>query len=173
MTIRDAMERGDWDALSIEAIAERSGVSKATIYRRWLDKEGLLAELLTGITDAYPERPDTGDVSEDLLKVTRYLALMLQTPFGRSVTGAVAGSTNPELGAAAEQYWGYQFHGVSRLLQRYVRQGHIRPDADLEAIAELLLSPIYMRAMITKAELDTEALRQIVARAVGPYLVQD
>jgi AcrR family transcriptional regulator len=167
------MEHGDWDALSIEAIAERSGVSKATIYRRWLDKEGLLAELLGEIIDAYPSGPDTGDISEDLLMVVRYLANMLQTPFGRSLTGTVALSTNPELIAAAEQYWGYQFSGVSSLVQRGIRQGHIRPDADLEAISEALLAPVYIRAMITKLALDTESLRQIVERALAPYLINE
>src|SRR5438128_12352209 len=44
------------DATSMDAIARRSGVSKATIYKHWKDKDALLLELLGHITGIH-KRP--------------------------------------------------------------------------------------------------------------------
>ena len=56
-------ERGI-DATSMDAIAQASGVSKATIYNHWADKEALLMEVMEFIhgVNRQPERIDTGDI---------------------------------------------------------------------------------------------------------------
>ena len=55
----------------MDSIAAASGVSKATIYNHWADKEALLLEVMlwvNGLTGD-PEDVDTGDLQRDLTKV--------------------------------------------------------------------------------------------------------
>jgi AcrR family transcriptional regulator len=65
-------ERGI-EATSMDAIAARSGVSKATIYKHWQDKDSLLLEMLA-MVNGLKDRPlfDTGDVRADILAVLSY-----------------------------------------------------------------------------------------------------
>src|ERR1700712_4745693 len=62
------------DATSMDAIAESSTVSKATIYKHWPDKEALCLEVLAHIHGLDEERPafDTGNFREDLIERLRY-----------------------------------------------------------------------------------------------------
>src|SRR5579862_4061301 len=61
------------DAVSMDAIAAKSGVSKATIYKHWTDKEALLLEMMASITglDSRP-RFDSGDTRADMAAVLSY-----------------------------------------------------------------------------------------------------
>jgi AcrR family transcriptional regulator len=63
-------ERGI-DATSMDAIAAASGVSKATIYKHWADKDALCLEVLSRIHghDDVPPSRLTGDLRSDLLAV--------------------------------------------------------------------------------------------------------
>jgi len=66
-------ERGI-DATSIDAIASASGVSKATIYKHWADKDALCMEVLTRVhdLDGGPPEFDSGDLRADLIAFLRY-----------------------------------------------------------------------------------------------------
>src|SRR5579859_7905552 len=59
------------EATSMDAISQSSGVSKATIYNHWSDKEALLLEVMLMVNglDREPEDIDTGDVQRDLTTV--------------------------------------------------------------------------------------------------------
>ena len=60
-------ERGI-EATSMDAIVQASGVSKATIYNHWANKEALLMEVMLFVNglDRFPEDPDTGDPAKDI-----------------------------------------------------------------------------------------------------------
>jgi AcrR family transcriptional regulator len=65
-------ERGI-EATSMDAIATRSGVSKATIYKHWRDKDALLLEMLAMVNGLRDRPPfDSGDVRADILAVLAY-----------------------------------------------------------------------------------------------------
>ena len=71
-TLAEIEERG-FAGASIESIAARVGVGKATIYRRWPNREALLRFVAEQVTDAV-EVGDTGDLRKDLLAVFEPLA---------------------------------------------------------------------------------------------------
>src|ERR1700741_4756609 len=54
------------DAISIEAVAAKAGVGKATIYRRWPNKEALLIDAVTMMKGPLPE-PSGESVRDDLV----------------------------------------------------------------------------------------------------------
>jgi len=62
------------DSTSVDAIASRSGVSKATIYKHWADKDALCMEVLVYIheLDEGPPEVDSGDLKADLVSFLVY-----------------------------------------------------------------------------------------------------
>lgn len=61
-------EEGDVGALTVEAVATRSGVAKTTIYRRWRDKwELALDAVMIDMLPGFAEPVDVGDTREELI----------------------------------------------------------------------------------------------------------
>ena len=83
---------------TVEAIATRAGVGKATIYRRWPTREALLLAVTTADLPEIPT-PDTGDLRQDLLLVFTRLAEQIRTAGPASYLGDLIGEStrNPAM----------------------------------------------------------------------------
>ena len=171
--IKTALQEGDFESLSIEAIAGMAGGNKTTVYRRWLNKQGLVADLLDDIANAYPAPPDTGGIAGDLIAVARYLNSTFRTSFGRSLIATIVSSSDPVLVDATHRYWNRQFNGVGRIVSRAIRRGELDPDTNPSEVVESTLAPIYLRALITREDLDPEGIERLVTIAISPHLVKD
>src|SRR5699024_11156979 len=62
---RDLLIEMGIHSISIEGVAKKAGVGKATIYRHWSTKEALISEAIGAVADEI-DIPDTGDVWEDI-----------------------------------------------------------------------------------------------------------
>lgn len=171
--IKIALQERDFDSLSIDSIAKRAGVNKTTVYRRWLNKHGLVADLLDDISNAYPAPPDKGDIKSDLIAVAGYINNTFRTSFGRSLIATIVGSSDPVLEDAARRYWGRQFNGVARIVNRAIRRGELEPDTNSYEVVEGTLAPIYLRALITREDLGLEDIEHFVTIAIHPHLVME
>jgi AcrR family transcriptional regulator len=139
-------ERGI-DATSMDAIAQHSGVSKATIYNHWPDKEALLLEVMIMIhgLDRQREDIDSGDLQRDLTTVlTRRPpdqfdeARMQMTPSLISYS-----ALHPEFGKA----WRHRVmdpprEGIKNILRRGIQRRLLPRSLDLDASVALLLGPL-------------------------------
>lgn len=169
--VRHALESGDTDGLTIERLADKAGVHRATIYRRWLSSAGLVADLLASLTPLEPELPDTGDLRSDLLAVARRVADTVDTPFARSTLQLAAASDDPELTTAASDYWSKLLDHTAKIIRRAQQRGDAATDIDPVAAIESLLGPIHMRTLVTRQPLtrtDIEHLAHRTARMLRP-----
>lgn len=139
-------ERGI-EATSMDAIAQASGVSKATIYNHWSDKEALLLEVMLMVNglDREPEDVDTGDVQRDLTTVlTRKPPDKFESARNRISTSLIAYSAlHPEFGKA----WRHRVMEPPRqclknILRRGISRGQLPRDLDMESAMALLLGPL-------------------------------
>ena len=139
-------ERGI-DATSMDAIAQASGVSKATIYNHWADKEALLLEVMLMVNglDREPEDVDSGDLCRDLTTVlTRRPPDEFDSARTRITPSLIAYSAiHPEFGKA----WRHRVmepprQCLKRILRRGIQCGRLPHDLDLEASMALLLGPM-------------------------------
>src|ERR1700751_2398381 len=90
-------------AVSMDEVAARAGVSKATIYRWWPTKETLALDALYHEWEGATQAKDTGALRTDLLSLLRpWTRVVRRRPYGR-VIGAliIAAQTDPSF---AEQY---------------------------------------------------------------------
>jgi len=149
-------ERGI-ETTSMDAISQASGVSKATIYNHWADKEALLLEAMLMIhgLDREPEDVDTGDVERDLTWVlTRKPPDKYDTVRNRLTPTLIAYSAfHPEFG----REWRHRVtepprQCIKKILRRGISSGKLPADLDIEASVALLLGPMLYAHIFNKED---------------------
>ena len=75
---------------TIEGLAERAGVGKATVYRWWPDKAALIADAFATSTVSRLHFPDTGSVFTDMSRQMQRLIKIFRSPRGRIVSAILA-----------------------------------------------------------------------------------
>jgi AcrR family transcriptional regulator len=154
-------------AMSMDAVAERAGVSKATIYRWWPSKELLALDALATewqVTAPAATR-DTGSLRGDLLARLRpWLRQLRDKPYGRVVAGLVAtAQADAEFAELyLERFVRPRRDAMRSVLLRAVDRGEIPADIDLEVALDLIYGPIYHRMLHGHAPLDERFARNVV-----------
>lgn len=133
-----------YDALSIEGVAERAGVGKATIYRRWGGKEVLVMAAVEALYE-HVELRDTGDLRADLQFLVRGAH--------RVFTGTAAGAVLPQLishvvgrtplgQAYMDTVMGPRLQAAHDLIERARARGELRVDLDVAVAVSGLVGPL-------------------------------
>ncbi|MFE7711398.1 TetR/AcrR family transcriptional regulator [Streptomyces sp. NPDC057486] len=151
--------------LTVEGVAERAGVAKTTIYRRYRSKTDLALAVLLDMVDDVGTQPDVGDTHAELAAVVdRTLELLRSTLMGRVMQGLVSEvAADPELARAyRERVVNRRLADVRRLVERGIASGEMRPDLNPEMVTDLLLGPIYYRLFLSGSPLDDDFGKQLV-----------
>jgi AcrR family transcriptional regulator len=155
-----------FSALTVEGVANRAGVGKATIYRRWPSKLPLVVEAFSQLPAL--EEVDTGDLVQDLTQMLKaYLQLFNSTPLA-AVLPSLAGE-RAHSGQLAEL-----FDPVTRdrrqplrlVLERAVERGDLPKDLDLELAADLIVGPIAVALFFKGGKLSPKMVSPIVELAL-------
>lgn len=155
-----------YSALTVEGIASRAGVGKATIYRRWPSKLPLVIEAFGQLPGL--EESDTGDLVSDLERMLRsYLRLFNSTPLG-AVVPSLAGERahNPELSQLFAPVVRSRRQPLIRALQAAIARGELDPDLDVDLAADLIVGPIAVRLFFTGARIHPRMVRPMVELAL-------
>jgi AcrR family transcriptional regulator len=163
------LDRG-LSAVSMDAVAERAGVSKATIYRWWPTKETLaLDALYTEWAAATPHPRDTGTLRGDLLALTRpWARLAGSRPYGRVIAALLTeAQTDPAFAAEYQQrVIGPRRDQASAVFRRAIDRGEIPADTDIEVALDLIYGPLYHRLLQGHAPLNDRFVRDAVDMAL-------
>ena len=133
------------ERLTMDAVARRSGASKATIYRRWPGKTALVIAAAADLFTA-PDLPDTGDLREDLLACGR--AYLQQDGRAAQVLATVltAARHAEELRPGAKVALGVPYSGLFEgVLTRALDRGQVHRGADVAMLAEVFPAIAYQR----------------------------
>jgi AcrR family transcriptional regulator len=165
-------------AVSMDAVASRAGVSKATIYRWWPTKETLaLDALYTRWAVAQQPDVDTGSLRGDLLALLHPWARLASSgPYGRVIIAALIteAQTDPVFAAEYRQRVVQPRRDQARaILARAVERGEIPRDTRVEVAIDLLYGPLYHRLLHGHAAVDDEFVTDVVDMALsGIYSVR-
>jgi AcrR family transcriptional regulator len=152
----DLLESEGFAAVTVEAIAERARVSKATIYRWWPNRAAVVMDGFLSIVSSEVPFPHTGRAREDIRIHMRRLAEAFGGKMGRTVAALIAeGQADPELAEALRSRWlSVRRAEVRDILELGIERGELRDDIDLEVAVDVLYGPIYYRMLVGHARLD-------------------
>ncbi|MFJ1455670.1 TetR/AcrR family transcriptional regulator [Nocardia sp. N2S4-5] len=143
-------ERG-YAAFTVEEVAQRAGVHKTTVYRRWPDRDALIADALADSVAAELPIPDTGSVEADLRALARSLVAWINSPSGRAVLAVMvpaAGSPAPP--DVMRHAFRDRIRRALPIVPRAIARGEIPVGTDPAELIKTLVAPIYFRVLIPR-----------------------
>ena len=156
--------------MTIEGVAERSGIAKTTIYRRWRSKEDLA---LAALLEVIREEPRLRHLGSTPAALNAYLGRLVKNVnsrlYGRILRGLISElAIDPKLAQGfREQVLALRIAAIRGLLKRGIERGELRPDLDMEIAVDLLLGPIYYRLLMSGEPLTRVFIDRLVRAAMA------
>jgi AcrR family transcriptional regulator len=152
-----------WAGFSVDAVAKRASVGKASIYLRWQTKEALLVEALrlrVGIIDDV----DTGSLREDLVRLARQILGLYLGDAGRAALRLdLEGDLIPGLADRLRALRTSQVLAARGIVRRGISRGEIPADTSITMLLDTLVGGATTHVRNTPMERQ-EALREDAAR---------
>jgi AcrR family transcriptional regulator len=169
-TIEELCERG-FGGASIEGIAARAGVGKATIYRRFPSREALLFSAAVHFAGEC-EAPDTGSLRDDLVGL--WISLMnvfADTIPGRMLSDLLAEATrNPELMAMVQADMASRRTSGLAAVERARARGEIGGEVDADTLLDAVTGPFFYRTVFQTGDLDRAMGERLIDQVLGGVL---
>ncbi|SFX01841.1 TetR/AcrR family transcriptional regulator [Streptomyces atratus] len=163
-TLRHLAERG-YARLTIEAVAQESGVNKTTIYRWWPSKPALLRAALIHARVLDIDIPDTGSLRGDLIALTEQITRLLTDgrtePVARAMT-AGTGLPDDELAALTRDFFADRFSREQPVFIRAAARGELPADTDPMLLLDLIAGAVWMRVLLRREPVPPDFARDVV-----------
>jgi AcrR family transcriptional regulator len=158
-TLELIAEQG-FDGVHVADVAERAGVGKTTMYRRWPSKTDLVIAALH--TSPPLEPVDTGSLRSDLIELlTQFLDITETTPIaGLLASLAAERQREARFAQLLDPFVAERMRPLVRVLQRAVARGEIDPDSDLGLAASMIGGAIVLRLFFGGA-MDVETIQRL------------
>lgn len=139
-------------AVTIEAVAESSGVAKTTIYRRYADREDLLQAALTAVIGVPGEPPD-GEARARIRWALDRTWRQMTDVLGHGGLAAVIGDTDQRFTALFHSALAPYTDALVALIRADVAAGRLRHDLDADASVSLFVGA-YLGELVRRGEVD-------------------
>jgi AcrR family transcriptional regulator len=162
----------DVSGVTVDMIATRSGVSKATIYRRWPSREMLIQATIDNMRRPSND-PDTGSLRGDLTILLNELVAFLNRPVGGKVFAAFlnAAVRNPGLAVLNREMTRDVRSVYEGVIRRAVQRDELAEGIDIRLLIDMLISPFLYRLLVDNSKARPGDIRPIidaVLRAFAP-----
>ena len=153
----------------MDDVAERAGVGKAAIYRRYRSKDELVTATVAALVSEITV-PDTGSTREDLLALMREAVEVYGDPIKAGVMPSLVGAMpqRPELARAIRDgFLARRRAALRAVLDRGVARGDLRADLDVELALDVLGGALFYRLLITGGPIDgdlAEGVAELILR---------
>ncbi|MEE4545149.1 TetR/AcrR family transcriptional regulator [Streptomyces sp. V4-01] len=168
------MMEGGLRAATMEAIAARAGVGKATIYKWWPSRGAVALEGFMLRAAGSWTLPEGVDAPEALrILAVAAVRLFTGTPAGPLMRALAADAqSDPEVAQALREQWlGPRRAVAAEVIRQGMERGELRPGLDVAVTLDLVFAPVYYRLLFSHDALDEEfaerAVEQVLAGIAG------
>jgi len=157
-------ERG-YDGFSMAAVADRAGVAKTTVYRRWPTRSHLILDTLTAFMRV--SIFDSGDLRADLVSFACTLAAGMRAPGARQLVAelTLASAQRPELAEAFSRLYTQRRTAAVATLHRAPAAGELRAGVGAGMLIDQVSGALHYR-MLLRGEGPSDAYAERLVDAV-------
>lgn len=161
-----------YEHLTIEAVAARAQVSKATIYRRWKNKAALVADSVHHYAFCKAPTIDTGTLRGDLIEVLSEKVKTMKSADGQLIAGLMCmARTDEDLSEVlTERLSGYASAAHAAIFDRAILRGEIPADAKRELVIQLVPAVIGFRIFMARENVNRKFIENFVDDVLLPVL---
>lgn len=176
-TVRELVEHGI-SAVSLDAIARRAGVSRATVYRRWGSRDLLVMAAVEWFGVAQASVPDTGTFDRDLQQWARSIQRMLADETAAALVMAVFTGDRTVTRPYRQQFWRVRLELVRPLVERAMERQELPSETDTDNVIRHLGAPLYYRFLVlaepvTERDADIAAAATAAAARAGAFSAEN
>jgi AcrR family transcriptional regulator len=167
--IIDLIVEGGVEACTFSAVAERAGVERSTLYRRFPDRWEAIIDAMMAYAAA-DVMPDLGDsFPADLASILRKLRDLLETPLGQAVLSTAVELRAHDGNDYPRAYFDRRMSQLEPMFDAAIARGELRPDVDRETVFTFAAGPIYFRIFIAGRAVDDDFIHDIVSNVCWLY----
>lgn len=167
-TLAELAEHG-YAQLTVEQIAQRSGVHKTTVYRRWGGVDGLLVDALGNAAELDWAPPDTGSLLGDLTALNAELLAGFVDPVAGAVpTAVISAAFQSEAAAGAlRAFYQDRYARGAIAVTRAIERDEIPAGTDPIEVIRASVAPVFHRLFISREPVGDADVRRAAAAAVA------
>jgi AcrR family transcriptional regulator len=167
----DLLGEAGYQGLRVDAVAARARASKATLYRHWPTKAGLVADAVRFCKGAEESIPDTGSLRGDLVAWFARLGETITGEEGPIMAGLFTAMHNdPELAAELRSMRSSKTPIAEAICARAEQRGELRPGYDAGLIDEIVPAQIFMHTFARGGPIDECFIDHVVDDIIIPLL---
>lgn len=150
--------------VSIEGIAERSGVAKTTIYRHWKSRSQLVFDAFESMLPALPAQDYGPTLPGQLCGILNQLSRGLtQSEWAPAVPPLIdAGDRDPELRQLVQAFLVVRMERCREALRGAMARGELRRDLDVDVAIGVLAGPVFYRRLVSREPLSEAFVAEVV-----------
>ncbi len=150
-------------ALSMDEVASRAGVSKATIYRRWSSKEALILDALRSAIEPVGA-VDHGSLGADLRHYLSDMTARMTVSRGDVLPHLIeVACYDPAIRTSLDDWVRHRRAPLLAILERGVERGELPVDTDVELLLDALIGPFVYRRLLTGGAIDESVVERLLA----------
>jgi AcrR family transcriptional regulator len=156
--------------ISVDAVATRAGVSKATIYRHWGSRARLIHAAISSLQPPMVEL-DTGSLRDDLIVLLTSLVDYFDSPTVARVFPSFldAAVRDPELAELRQETLRLGRASFERVVRLAIARGDIPADVDVHLVVDLARAPIIYRRVVAQTPVHASDIAPVVDAVLGAF----
>jgi AcrR family transcriptional regulator len=164
----DLLRGQGFAALTFDAVAQRSGVHRTTLHRRWPSRAALVAEALVEYSAERVPVPETGSLETDLRAFARSVRNAVASRASRGIASALADpAVAEELADVNQRFWSARFEASRIIVERAKARGELPASTDPIFVIELVGGPIWFRTFVVGKRADDDFVDTVVDAVLG------
>ena len=148
----ELLAESGYTALTIEGVAARARVGKATVYRWWPSKGALVIEAITHDGRMTLPTADTGQLRDDLIYAVHHVIEVLTDSTAGSIIPAMTADLvrDPTIAKMfREQVLRPRRSAVAAMINRAIDRGELPPDADVALLLDVCVGAVFYRLIVS------------------------